>query len=82
MQFLVRTATPPLSMVEEIRAAVRSVDPTLAVAQVQTMEQVVADDGAERAFTMVLPTYCSRLGGPPSKRNRTSRPSGSSATMK
>ncbi len=54
MQFMVRTATPPLDTVEEIRAAVRSVDPTLAVANVQTMEDVVADDGTEMAFTMVL----------------------------
>ena len=54
MQFMVRTATPPLGVVEDIRAAIHSVDPTLAVAHVQTMQEVVADDGSEMAFTMVL----------------------------
>ncbi len=54
MTFVVLGAVPPLDLVEGVREVVRSVDPTLAVAHVQTMEAVVDDSGAEMAFTMVL----------------------------
>ena len=54
MTFVVLGAVPPLDLVEGVREVVRSVDPTLAVAHVQTMEAVVADSGAEMAFTMIL----------------------------
>ena len=54
MTFVVLGAVPPLDLVEGVREVVRSVDPTLAVAHIQTMEAVVADSGAEMAFTMVL----------------------------
>ena len=54
MRFLLRTATPPLGLVEEVRTAVQSIDPMLAVARVQTMEEIVGDSGAQMAFTMVL----------------------------
>ncbi|MCH7933577.1 MAG: ABC transporter permease [Gemmatimonadetes bacterium] len=54
MTFVVLGAVPPLDLVEGVREVVRSVDPTLAVAHIQTMEAVVADSSAETAFTMIL----------------------------
>ncbi len=54
MRFLVSTATPPLGLVEEVRTSVQSIDPMLAVAHVRTMEALVADSGAQMAFTMIL----------------------------
>ena len=54
MRFVIRTAVPPLGLIDEVRDVVRSVDPTLAIAHVQAMEEVVADARAQMAFTMVL----------------------------
>jgi putative ABC transport system permease protein len=41
MTFVVRTDTDPLSLVGSVRSAVTSIDPELALADVQTMEEVV-----------------------------------------
>ncbi len=49
-----RTAVPPQAMENELRAAVRSLDPQLALDQVQTMEQAVSDSEAPRRFNTVL----------------------------
>ncbi|HXW04797.1 MAG TPA: ABC transporter permease [Vicinamibacterales bacterium] len=43
MSLIVRAATPPAGLVEPVRAVVRGVNPNLAVFNVRTMEQVVAD---------------------------------------
>jgi putative ABC transport system permease protein len=43
---IVRTATQPLQMMEQVKRAIARVDPTQAVAQVRTMEQVAAQSTA------------------------------------
>jgi len=50
----VRTVEDPGSMAKTITAAVHSVDPQVALAHVQTMDQVRRDSLAEDRFTMVL----------------------------
>ena len=52
--FVVRTARDPRSLIQEARAAVFAVDRDQPVAQVKTMEQVVAQSVAGRRFNMVL----------------------------
>jgi predicted permease len=50
----VRTSERPLQAIPAIRRAVRSIDPTLAVSDVQTMEQRVSEASALRRFQMSL----------------------------
>jgi putative ABC transport system permease protein len=54
MTYVVRTAAPPLEMTPSVRAAVAAVDPTLALAQVRTLQSFLAGAMSQRAFTMVL----------------------------
>jgi putative ABC transport system permease protein len=54
MSFVMRTATPPLGLVDAVRNTVRSMDANLPVAHVQTMEESVRAARAPMAFTMVL----------------------------
>ena len=54
MSFVMRTATPPLGLVDAVRNTVRSMDANLPVAHVQTMEEYVRAARAPMAFTMVL----------------------------
>lgn len=49
-----RSSLPPARMIPAIRAAVRSLDPTLAVADIQTMDQRVSEAGALRRFQTSL----------------------------
>jgi putative ABC transport system permease protein len=54
MTLTTRTAADPLGVVNPIVAIVRDLDPLLAVADVRTMEQVVADSVAQRRLTMMV----------------------------
>jgi putative ABC transport system permease protein len=49
-----RTSLPPEKMENAIRSTVRSLDPQLALAQVQTMEQAVSDSEAPRRFNTAV----------------------------
>jgi putative ABC transport system permease protein len=52
--FGVRTAEDPLSMQKSIEAAVHSVDPEIALAQPQTLDQTRSDTMASERFTLIL----------------------------
>jgi putative ABC transport system permease protein len=52
--FGVRTAQDPESMTKAISAAVHSVDPQVALADIKTMDQVRDDNLATQRFTMML----------------------------
>jgi putative ABC transport system permease protein len=52
----VRTALPPEQITNALRAAVRSLDPQIALAQVETMEAAVSDSEAPRRFNTGLIT--------------------------
>jgi predicted permease len=54
MTYVLRTSTPPLALAGAVRAAVKDIDPNLALAQVRTMQDVLDAAAAPRAFTMVL----------------------------
>ncbi len=50
----VRSAHDPASLTNSIRGAVQAIDPTLPVAHVRTLEQVIADSIAPRRLSVVL----------------------------
>jgi len=52
----VRTAMEPEQMANVLRATVRSVDPQLPLAQVQSMERAVSDSEAPRRFNTAIIT--------------------------
>ncbi len=52
--FGVRTQENPASMLKSIAAAVHSVDPTVALAQPKTMDEVIDESMANQRFTLVL----------------------------
>jgi len=54
MTYVLQTSTPPLGLAAAVRAAVKDIDPNLALAQMRTMQDVVDAAAAPRAFTMVL----------------------------
>jgi len=54
MTYVLQTSTPPFALADSVRAAVKDIDPNLALAQVRTMQDVVDAAAAPRAFTMVL----------------------------
>ena len=54
MNYVVRTSTPPLSIVTGVRDALQSVDRDLPLAQVTTLEAMVARASSRMTFTMVL----------------------------
>jgi predicted permease len=51
---VVRTATEPVRMANILRATVRSIDPQLPLAQVQSMERAVSNSEAPRRFNTVV----------------------------
>ncbi|PYR75660.1 MAG: ABC transporter permease, partial [Acidobacteria bacterium] len=51
---VIRTATDPMRMVPEVATIVRQFDPTIAVADVRPMTEVLSISVAERRFTMLL----------------------------
>jgi predicted permease len=54
MSYVVRSTTAPSDLTAAIRAAVAEQDPNLAVAQVRTLEEIVARASDQTTFTMVL----------------------------
>jgi len=50
----VRTTLPPEQMENALRSTVRSLDPQLALAQIQTMQQTVSDSEAPRRFNTAV----------------------------
>ncbi len=51
---VIRTAMPPEQMENTLRTTVRSIDPQLALDQVQTMEHAISETEAPRRFNTVL----------------------------
>jgi putative ABC transport system permease protein len=54
MAFVIRTPRDPHSLVPEVRAAVRQVDPRLALADVRTMEEIVGSALRQQRMSAVL----------------------------
>ena len=54
--WLLRTDPPPLDLVPQVRAAVRQIDPQLALADVRPMEAVVAESVRQQRLSVVLVT--------------------------
>ena len=54
MNYVVRSRTPPTGGVPSVRQAIDTIDPTLAMAQVRTLENILDHASAQMAFTMVL----------------------------
>ena len=54
MSYVVRTSTPPLSIVPEVREALRGVDSDFATAQLNTLQGMVDGASSRMTFTMVL----------------------------
>ena len=54
--FVLRTAALPASLMTEVRAAVRRIDPTLAVGAIQPFDQLVADRTARHRLVMLALT--------------------------
>jgi putative ABC transport system permease protein len=52
--FTVRTTVDPLTTLGAVRAAVRSVDPEMPLANVNTMERLIEDSTGSRRFAMLL----------------------------
>jgi predicted permease len=54
MTYIVRTESAPFGILAVVRAELRGQDPELALADVTSMDQLVADSGARIALTLVL----------------------------
>jgi len=54
MAIVIRTSTDPSTIVNPVVSTIREQDPNLAVSDVRTMEDVVANSVGERRFTMLL----------------------------
>ncbi len=54
MHVAVRTKAAPTSMTDNIRAAIRTVDPDLPIAGVSTLETIVDDAMAQPRFSMLI----------------------------
>lgn len=54
MSFVVRSATPSLSLLQVVRRAIAATDPNLALAEVRSLQEVLDRASAEMAFTMFL----------------------------
>jgi len=54
MNYVVRTATPPLAFLPSVRRAVDGIDRDLALAEVGTLQALLDRASAQMAFTMVL----------------------------
>jgi putative ABC transport system permease protein len=54
LSWLLRTGRSPSSLVPDVRAAVRRVDPQLALVDIQTMDRIVADALRQERLTAVL----------------------------
>jgi predicted permease len=60
--FAVKTSVPPTSIVPAVRVALGEMDPTIALANVRTMEDRVRDARAPMAFTMLMLAIAAVVG--------------------
>jgi predicted permease len=51
---VMRSQLPPEQMIDSLRATVRSIDPQLALTDIESMDQIVAESQASRRFNAVL----------------------------
>jgi putative ABC transport system permease protein len=61
MTLAIRSAVDPEALVSAVRGTVQSLDPTVPVYDVSTIEQAVAENTAERRFAMLLQTVFALL---------------------
>jgi predicted permease len=54
MTFVIRTTADPLTILPNVRAAVRAIDPTLPISDVRTLEEVASDAVSPARFTTLL----------------------------
>ncbi|HEX8088994.1 MAG TPA: FtsX-like permease family protein, partial [Blastocatellia bacterium] len=54
LTFILRTAVEPMSVVESARGAIASLDPTLPISNVKTMERIIYDSVAPFRFNLYL----------------------------
>ena len=54
MTYAVRTAGDPMAMVPAVRAALKTIDPDVAIAAIEPMEELVSASTGSRRFSMVL----------------------------
>lgn len=54
IDYVIRTAQSPFTVTEQVRQAIKQVDAELALAQVQTLQDILDRAAAQMAFTMVL----------------------------
>jgi putative ABC transport system permease protein len=54
MSYVVRTATPPLDVLESVRSAITAFDANLPLAQERTLQDTLDRASAQMAFTMIL----------------------------
>lgn len=54
MSYIVRTRTDPEALIASVRREIRSVDPTVPISQVSTMERIVSASVARERFSMML----------------------------
>ena len=62
MTMVVRSDADPLSLVPAIRSVIETMDPDLAVSDIRTMEDVVADSMSRTTFTMSLLMLAAIIG--------------------
>jgi predicted permease len=61
MSYIVRSARPTMTSVADVRRAIDVVDPNLAIAQAQTLEEIVDRGSAQMSFTTVLLTIAASV---------------------
>src|SRR5260370_18675421 len=61
MTVVMKTATPPAALTEAVRSRVSSVDPSLPVSNVRTLDEVVAKSISQPRFYMLLLTIFAAL---------------------
>jgi len=61
MSYIVRSATSPGVSLRDVRRTVDRVDPSLALAQVQTFADILDRGSAQMTFTMVLLTIAASV---------------------
>jgi predicted permease len=56
MSLVIRTATPPPSLISSVRQAVRTIDKELPISDVRTLSQIVSQSSAQQRFLALLLT--------------------------
>jgi putative ABC transport system permease protein len=61
MSYVVRSSAPGITSLRDVRRAIDMVDPNLAIAQMQTLEEILDRGSSETSFTMVLLTIAASV---------------------